>query len=82
MSCPRCGGFTTAVAAHDAEGQISLLQCVNCGDRRDDLIDYHRSLLIPPEPYREFDPPDYVPDDCLDRLHKSLTVVAAVTSLG
>jgi hypothetical protein len=78
MSCLRCGGFTTAIVDHDMEGPIALLQCVNCGDRRDGLMDYHRSLLMPPEAYRDLDPPVYDPDDFLERLQKKLTVVAGL----
>ena len=52
MSCQRCGGRMVETMAFDEEGRIELLRCLNCGDRRDAVIDYHRTLAEPPEPQR------------------------------
>jgi hypothetical protein len=44
-SCTRCGGLLTTehLAPCDEDG-ITLIKCLNCGDRTDPLIAFHRLL--------------------------------------
>ena len=50
MTCKRCGSFLIDTKAYDEEATIWLWLCLNCGDRFDDTIRFHRALSKPPDP--------------------------------
>ena len=51
MGCPRCGGLMVDVMLEDQESTFMPcvgIQCVNCGEIIDEVIDQHRVASVKP----------------------------------
>jgi len=62
MACERCGGLLREVRANEGDATVWLTACVNCGDRTDSTIWYHRTLSAAPDPGPPVILPVYDPD--------------------
>ena len=61
--------------AYDEEAAIWLWRCINCGDRFDDTIRFHRALPKPPEPRHDAGLPTFDPERLLAAMRTRLDLV-------